>query len=160
MICRHNQLKHFISTKDSKVIYYASNHEIYALHISTRKRKLIKSLPWQPVCLDAGYGWICVGGRENGRCAFISINDGSGVPTTAFRQHAEVDELLHLEPDPEYRRAFNGPDSLLQWAQPSRGSSHELQTHEIGADIVNSITIHLLRSENNGQKDEVVAVLA
>lgn len=162
MIYRHNQLKNFISTKDPNIIYYASDHEIYALHVSTRRRKLIKSLPWQPVCLDAGYGWICVGGRDNGRCAFIDINEGSDGATTALRQHAEVDELLPLDLDPEYRRNFSDPNVLLQWARSShgQGSSFELQTHELGADIVNSITIHLLRSEINGLEDEVVAVLA
>ncbi|KAF6240984.1 hypothetical protein HO173_000777 [Letharia columbiana] len=157
---QHKQLKNFISTKDPNIIYYASHHEIYALHVSTRKRKLIKSLPWQPVCLDAGYGWICVGGRENGRCAFISINESSDGPTTAFRQHAEVDELLPLDLDPEYRRTISDPSVVLQWPRPSHGSSYELQTHELGADIVNSITIHLLRSEKNCREDEVVAVLA
>lgn len=85
---------------------------------------------------------------------------------TAFRQHAEIDELLPLDLDPEYRRTFSDPsvfsdpNVLLQWAQPPRGNSYELQTHEIGTDIVNSITIHLLRSEKKGLKDEVVAVLA
>ena len=120
---------------------------------------MIKSLPWQPVCLDAGYGWICVGGRENGRCAFISISEGSDGATTALRQHAEVDELLPLDLDPEYRRTFSDPSVLLQWARPSH-TSYELQTHELGADIVNSVTVHLLRSEKNGLEDEVVAVLA
>ncbi|CAF9931800.1 MAG: hypothetical protein ALECFALPRED_005095 [Alectoria fallacina] len=159
---QHNQLKNFISTKDPNIIYYASDHEIYALHVSSRKRKLIKSLPWQPVCLDAAYGWICVGGRENGRCAFISINEGSDGATMALRPHAEVevDELLPLDLDPEYRRTISDPSVHLQWAQPSRGSSYELQTHALGADIVNSVTINLLRSEKNGLEDEVVAVLA
>ena len=123
---------------------------------------MIKSLPWQPVCLDAAYGWICVGGRENGRCAFISINEGSDGATMALRPHAEVevDELLPLDLDPEYRRTISDPSVHLQWAQPSRGSSYELQTHALGADIVNSVTINLLRSEKNGLEDEVVAVLA
>ena len=35
-----------------------------------------------------------------------------------------------------------------------------MQIHEMGADIVNSITIHLLRSEKSGLEDEVVALLA
>lgn len=113
-------------------------------------------MPWRPVCLDAGYGWICAGGRNNGQCAFISINEGSDEPTTAFRQRAEVDELLPLDLDPEFRRTFSDPSVLLH----SHGSSYELQTHELGANIVNSITIHLLRSEKNGLEDEVVAILA
>ena len=73
---------------------------------------------------------------------------------TAFRQHVEVDELLPLDLDPEYRRTFSDPSLLLH------GSSYELQTHELGAHIVNSITIHLLRSGKNDLRDEVVAVLA
>ena len=156
---RHPQLKNFISTKDPNFIYYASDHEIYGLHVSTRKRKLIKSLPWRPVCLDAGYGWIGVGGQDNGRCAFISINEGSGQPTAAFSQHAEVDELLPLDLDPEYRRNFSDPSVLLQWTRPFRRDSYELQIHEMGSDIVNSITLHPLRSEKNRQEDEVVALL-
>ena len=79
---------------------------------------------------------------------------------TAFRQHAEVDELLPLDLDPDYRRVFSDPGTLLRLARPSRGGLYELQTHELGTDIVNSITISLLRSEKNGLEDEVVAVLA
>ena len=78
---------------------------------------------------------------------------------TAFRQHAEVDELLPLDLDPEYS-TFSDPNLLLQWAKPSDESSYNLQIHELGADIVNSVTIHLLRSEENGLEDEIVAVLA
>lgn len=110
------------------------------------------------MCLDAGHGWICVGGREKGQCAFISIKEGSDGPTTAFREHSEVDELLPIDLEPEYRRTFD-PSVLLQWAGPSRRSSYELKIQELGADIVNSITIHHLLSEKHGLEDEVVAVL-
>lgn len=78
----------------------------------------------------------------------------------AFTHHAQVDELLPLDLDPEYRRTFSDLNALLQWARPSRGSPYEMQIHEMGADIVNSITIHLLRSEKSGLEDEVVALLA
>ncbi|KAM0801734.1 hypothetical protein BDR22DRAFT_888194 [Usnea florida] len=157
---QHNQLKNFISTKEPNIIYYASEHEIYGLQVSTRKRKLIKSLPWQPICLDAAYGWICVGGRENGQCAFIRINENSDAPTRAFGQHVEVDELLPLDLDPESRRTLSNPNAFLQWPRPSWGTSYELQTHELGTDVVNSITIHLLQGEKSVFRDEVVAVLA
>ena len=159
-IYRHHQLKNYISTKDREVIYYASGHEIYALHVSTRKRHLIKSLPWPPVCLDAGYGWICAGGREHGRCAFISTDRGTNGPTPAFRQPSEVDELLPLNLDSGYRRTFSDSNVILPCAQSSGGGSYESKIHELGSNIVNSITIHLLRSEKNGVKDEIVAVLA
>ncbi len=112
------------------------------------------------MCLDAGYGWICIGGPKSGQCAFISVKEGGDGPTQALRQDAEVDELLPLNLDPEYSRAFNDPSAILQWSRPARGSSYDLHIHELGADIVNSITIHLLRSEKSGLEDEVVAVLA
>ena len=96
-----------------------------------------------------------MGGRESGRCAFISISEGIDGPTTS-----EVDELLPLDLDPEYRRTFSDPSLLSQLARPSHRSSYELQTRELGADIVNSITIHLLRSERDDLEDEVVALLA
>ena len=77
----------------------------------------------------------------------------------AFSQHAEVDELLPLDLDPEYRRNFSDPSVLPQWTRPFRRDSYELQIHELGSDIVNSITIHLLRNEKNRQEDEVIALL-
>ena len=88
------------------------------------------------------------------------VNEDSDARTRAFGQHAEVDELLPLDLDPESRRTFSNPNALLQWPRPSWGNSYDLQTHELGTDVVNSITIHLLRGEKNGFQDEVVAVLA
>ena len=78
---------------------------------------------------------------------------------TAFRQQADVDELLPLDLDPEYRRTFGDPTALLQWARPSRRDTYELHIHEFGADIVNSISIHPLPSEKIGLEDEIVALL-
>lgn len=163
---RHHQLKNFISTTKQNIIYYASQHEIYALHISTRKRELIARLPWKPQCLDAGHGWICVGGPDSGRCAFVNTREegSNGSGERPFQHHAEVDALLPLELDPESRLLAH--NFLRQRSQTyasamsaaSRGKV-EVQVHEVGGSIVNSVTIHKLRSDREGFGDEIVAVL-
>ena len=157
---RHNQLKNFISTKDQNVIYYASDYEVFSLNVATRKRTLIKSLPFQPFCLDAGYGWICAGGDKHGQCAFISI-DEPGNGETALRHHAEVDDLLPLDLDAESRRSLHDLRRTTQWGRYLSGTSpkYELQTHELGGTIVNSVRVHLICSEEKGFKDEVVVVI-
>ena len=125
---------------------------------------MIASLPWEPQCLDAGYGWICVGGSECGRCAFICIGESSpnnGRSRDRDRNHhAEVDALLPLDLDPESRLLAH---SFLQRSQASATAGgrrkSEVQIHEIGGSIVNSITIHRLLSDRKGFQEEVVAVL-
>lgn len=159
---RHHQLKNFISVTDQNILYYASEHEIFALHLSTRKRELIASLPWKPQCLDAGQGWICVGGSENGRCAFICLfeENANDNADRALYRHAEVDALLPLDLDPESRILAH---DFLQHSQtlatPARRRKPEIQFHEVGDSIVNSVTIHRQRSDQNGFTDDVVAVL-
>ena len=161
---RHHQLKNFISTTDPDFIYYASEHDIYALHTKSRKRELIASLPWEPQCLDAGFGWICVGGSTNGRCAFIDINednlDDEGAGDRISHHHAEVDALLPLDLDPESRLLAH---SFLQRSQSAASSNSRkkplVQIHEVGGSIVNSVAVHRLRSEQEGLEDEVVAVM-
>lgn len=166
---RHHQLKNFISTTKENIIYYASQHEIYALHISKQKRELIASLPWKPQCLDAGYGWICVGGSDSGRCAFVNTHDEcpKGGGDGSIPHHVEVDALLPLELDPESRllahnflqqrnQTFASAASTTSVAP--RGKA-EVHIHEVGGSIVNSVTIHRLRSDREGFEDEIVAVL-
>lgn len=130
------------------------------MNVSTRKRRLIKSLPFKPCCLDAGHGWICAGGEEHGQCAFISINE-DGLPGTGSLQHAEVDDLLPLDLDPEYRRPFHTPRRSPQWARSPSASfpKYDLQTLEFGGSITNSVTISPLLSEWKDLKDEIVAVV-
>lgn len=164
LLIRHHQLKNFISTTDPDFIYYASEQDIYALHTKSRKRELIASLPWEPQCLDAGFGWICVGGSINGRCAFIDINNDSlgdeGDGDRTSHHHAEVDALLPLDLDPESRLLAH---SFLQRSQSAAGSNGRkkplVQIHEVGGSIVNSVTVHRLKSEQQGLEDEIVAVM-
>lgn len=158
----HHQLKQHISSTDDNIIYYASEHEIYGLHLSTRKRELIASLPWRPQCLDARYGWICVGGPHNGRCAFICI-DGKESTNGRGRSHqheAEVDALLPLDLDPDSRTMAHSYFERLRASSPPSRSKPEVQIYETGGSIMNSATIHRLQSAKKGEDDEIVCLLA
>ena len=101
-----------------------------------------------------------MGGEKYGQCAFISI-DERGTGGTVLRQHAEVDDLLPLDLDPESRRSLHDLRRTPQWGHYLGGASakYELQTHELGGSIVNSVTIHLIRNEQKEFKDEVVVVI-
>ena len=157
---RHYQLKNYISTADPNIIYYASSYEIFSLNISSRKRTLVKSLPWKPFCLDAAYGWICVGGDENGQCAFVKVDEiGNGRGTSHIR--AEVDDLLPLDLDPDYRQIRHDLRGTEPWPRYPIGPKYELQFHELGAERVNSIKIHALDNDNDNKKgveSEIVAI--
>ncbi|KAL8941635.1 MAG: hypothetical protein Q9216_002137 [Gyalolechia sp. 2 TL-2023] len=157
----HYQLKNFISTTDHDIIYYASELGIYALHLSTRKRESIASLPWKPQCLDARHGWICVGGQSNGCCAFVSINgkESIGGRGSFSRHEAEVDALLPLNLDPESRTLAHNYFQRLRASSPSSQSKPEVQIHELGGSIMNSVAIHRLQSHQKDQDDEIVCVM-
>ena len=155
---RHHQLKNYISTQYSNLIYYASAFDIYALNVVSRKRTLVKSLPWKPYCLDAAYGWICVGGNKNGQCAFLSIH-GSGTPGTQLPSHAEVDDLLPLDLDPEYRNVRHDDHHSVPPPRHQHEQSYKLHYHDIGTDRVNSVKIHMLPTSNSDINSEIVVVV-
>ncbi|KAL8952268.1 MAG: hypothetical protein Q9222_001799 [Ikaeria aurantiellina] len=158
---RHYQLKNFISTADDDIIYYASGHEVWALHLSTRKRESIATLPWKAQCLDARYGWICVGGPNNGCFASIDLNgkDSSGGQERSYRHEAEVDALLPLDLDPDSRMLAHG---YFRDFRPSSSPSRRkpvLHVHETGGSIMNSVTINRLQRDRKGQDGDVVCVM-
>ncbi|KAL8796406.1 MAG: hypothetical protein Q9195_001313 [Heterodermia aff. obscurata] len=160
---QHHQLKNFISTTDPNVIYYASEKEIYALHKKSGKRELIASLPWAPQCLDAAYGWVCVGGPDNGLCAFIYIGDQpeeESVMDTTRSSHSEVDALLPLDLDPESRlldhHTYHGHQGQIRHGGARKSEVH---CHELGTSIVNSVAIYRLRSDQPGLRNQTVVIL-
>ncbi|KAL8967703.1 MAG: hypothetical protein Q9183_002794 [Haloplaca sp. 2 TL-2023] len=157
----HPQLRNFISTADDDIIYYANDQSIYALHLPSRKREYIASLPWKPQCLDARHGWIAVGGPINGRCAFICVNGKHG-RVNSIRHEAEVDALLPLDLDPESRLlARSYFQRLRSTSSPSR-SKPEVQIHELGTEsehIMNSVSLHRLSGEKDGPHDDLVCVM-
>ncbi|KAI4761052.1 hypothetical protein E4T52_06792 [Aureobasidium sp. EXF-3400] len=133
----HWQLRHYISSPDKDAIYYASGNEVYHLNTLSRKRKYLATLPFEARCTASGFGWICVGGEEDGHFAAIKLEGSSPL------RSVQVDAPLPLD----------------DW-QPQRGSPRavNVKLERIGEEIVNSISIHQIHDEETHLYD-VVAVL-
>lgn len=139
------------------MIYFASEKRIYALHLSLQRKELIASLHWYPQCLDARHGWICVGGSERGRIAYIDIGDEELDKEETLEHHRQHDALSPTAHEHRVRtfshRAEEQNQSIL--ASVAR-RKREIHFQEFGGDIVNSVTIHRLRI---GARNDVVAVI-
>jgi len=128
----------------------------------TRRRERIATVSLLPQCLGAGFGWICVGGTEKGRCAFIKLGTAPSSTTasqSAATHSAEVDARLPLDLDPESRilaLSYLGGHNERPYSPraPAR-----VEYHELGGLIVNSITVHKIKGDKR-QQDEIVAVVA
>ena len=150
--CSHYQLRHFISSPEPDLIYYASNRDdptgrdagsdVYCLNATTHTQTKIAELDWEARCTTAGHGFVCVGGADDGHFAAIKVN---GFPPA---NSTRVDALLPL--DFPARTALPRPAGL--------GSLERPDYQKIGDDIVNSISIHKLPAEGDTEED-VVAVL-
>ncbi|KAF2684586.1 hypothetical protein K458DRAFT_33921 [Lentithecium fluviatile CBS 122367] len=138
----HYQLRHFVSSPEQDLVYYASGNDIYCLNAATRTQAQVTSLPFDARCTASGHGYVCVGGAEEGNFAAIKV---VGFPPA---DPAEVDALLPL--DLTTRTTVPRP--------PLLGVSSHPKFDKIGEDIVNSISIHKFPAEGDGQ-DDVVAVL-
>lgn len=79
---------------------------------------------------------------------------------TTSNHPLEVDALLPLDLDPGSRLLAHS--FLLQRSQTTHTIGRrkpEVQIHEVGRSIVNSVTVHRLLSNQKELEDEVVAVL-
>jgi WD40 repeat protein len=124
-------------------LYYASGHDVYCLFTATRKRRHIATLPFEARCTSSGYGWVCVGGEDEGHFAAIKVN-GSG-PWTS-----EVDERLDIGGAWTSGSAVGGSNTARR--------SANVKVERIGEEIVNSISIHRIQDEE-AHLDDIVAVL-
>ncbi|CAK4030823.1 hypothetical protein DOTSEDRAFT_161482 [Lecanosticta acicola] len=131
----HWQLRHYISTPEPDLLYYASRNDIYCLDTATKKRKHIANLPFEARCTASGYGYVCVGGEDDGHFATIKL-DGSGPRTL------DVDSALPIE----------------GWRQSVGRRAPTVKVERIGEEIVNSISIHRIQDEE-AHLDDIVAVL-
>lgn len=120
-------------------------------------------MPLGPRCLDAGYGWIGLGGADNGECAFIRLGDYAtrAHGATSGLRHADVDSALSVDLD-----AATTASSPWVMDEASSSSPHagrrmlpEVQLHKFGGTIVNSVTIHRFPGDDKGFADEDVVVL-
>ncbi|KAK7187849.1 hypothetical protein DPSP01_010895 [Paraphaeosphaeria sporulosa] len=148
----HYQLRHFISSPEPDLIYYASNRDeptgrdagsdVYCLNATTHTQTKIAELDWEARCTTAGHGFVCVGGADDGHFAAIKV---TGFPPA---NSTHVDALLPL--DFASRPTLPRPAGL--------GSLERPDYQKIGDDIVNSISIHKLPVDGDKEED-VVAVL-
>lgn len=156
----HTQLRNYISTADPDRIYVVVERIVYSIHISEQKRESVAVIPFEPRCLVAGYGWIVVGGPENGECAFIRIGDG-GMPVHGDAPfQTDVDSALPLDLDPRPSMTsgdFNGESASTRYR--SSRSSPEVELHRFGGSIVNSVTIHRFYGGSEDLADEDIVVL-
>jgi hypothetical protein len=136
-VFRHWQLRHYISSPDKDNIYYASGNEVYHLNTLSRKRKYLATLPFEARCTASGFGWICIGGEEDGHFAAIKL-EGS-----CPHRSVHVDAPLPL-------------DNWQSQRGPPRAANVKLE--RIGEEIVNSISIHQIHDDESHLYD-VVAVL-
>lgn len=128
---QHHQLRHLVSTSEEARVYYASNHDVYSLELSGRQCTLVATLTFSIRSLVAGHGWVCVGGPEEGQCAFIKI-----------ARDAEQEDT-------------KGKGRLL----PSpRCFGHEITVQVLGGEIVNSMNIHQFSHGPNNETETVVLI--
>jgi hypothetical protein len=136
----HYQLRHFISSPEPDLVYYASGCDVYCLNTVTRLQARVTTLPWEARCTAAGHGYVCVGGADEGNFAAIKVE---GFPPS---DPSDVDASLPLD----FHNRLPRP--------PLIGTSYRTYFERIGEDIVNSISIHKFPAEGESP-EEVVAVL-
>ncbi|EHA22080.1 hypothetical protein ASPNIDRAFT_48938 [Aspergillus niger ATCC 1015] len=161
----HQQLRNYISTADPDRIYVVVERVIYSIHISSQKRETIAVIPFEPKCLAAGYGWIGVGGADNGECAFVGLSSDRSprarADTPAF-QPSDVDSALPIDLDPPAR--ISPPWMPGDEPGPARHGNRrqvpEVQLHKFGGSIVNSVTIHRLPGDGKELAEEDIAILS
>jgi hypothetical protein len=161
----HPQLRNLISAVDRDWLYYATNHEIYTLHIPSTQVAQLKTIPFLPRCLAAGLGWVCVGGESHGLCAIIQLNDQDRDEFLSVDAPLPTDALKNSPKSSPPSVAAEANGSTLSnkvsvtTPSPFRWRSG-LRLEELGGDIVNSITIHRLSSHGVSKWDEPVALLS
>ncbi|EXJ57820.1 uncharacterized protein A1O5_12378 [Cladophialophora psammophila CBS 110553] len=89
----HHQLRHFISSSEKDLIYYVSCKDVFVLDLATQQNSLVATIPFESRCLAADLGWVCVGGEQNGDCAFIKVEKDEHDRPTCFGHEMNVDLL-------------------------------------------------------------------
>lgn len=121
-------------------------------------------IPFEPKCLTAGYGWIGVGGADNGECAFIKLAErGMRVHggTSGLRRPSDVDSALPIDLEAVTRASSPWVSDEVS-GLPSRAARRllpEVQLHKFGGSIVNSVTIHRLPGDDKDIAEEDIVVL-
>lgn len=158
-------MRHYISTAEPGRIYVAVERAIYAIHLATKKREIVTIVTFEPKCLTAGFGWICVGGTNHGDCALIKIADSQSSANSSLSApgpSSDVDTPLPLDLDPELRRTSPlapGESQVDFLPSVRRQPQSDVQLHEFGGSIVNSVALHRLPGDGDYFADEDIAIL-
>lgn len=139
---RHYQLRHYISSPEPGLIYYATDKNVHCFNVVSKQLLHIAVLPFHTMCTASGYGWVCVGG-ENGQFAAIEVGRPGASPG------ANLDSMLPLSLGDGIERPTLAFAPLTQ----------QLHLKRIGGEIINSISIHSFPREGEVAEDEVVAVI-
>ncbi|KAH8690807.1 hypothetical protein BGW36DRAFT_389357 [Talaromyces proteolyticus] len=160
----HRQLRHYISTADADKIYIVAHKIVHSIHIKSQNWDTIERVPFEPKCLAAAYGWIVVGGSDNGECAFIRLpGREENYPVTESRvEETDVDTALPIELDLNSRTPPTASGESRSSFGPAHGQSDipEIYTKTLSGSIVNSVTIHRFPGDNQRFAHEDVVVFS
>lgn len=140
---------------------------VHSIHVKSQRWDTIERIPFEPKCLAAAYGWIVVGGSDNGECAFISLpgrDPRAANDTRSGPRAAGVDTALPIELDVDTRlSAAAGTTSAERRAYTGVLENGielpEIFTKTLTGSIVNSATIHRLPADEKlGFSHEDIAV--
>lgn len=154
----HQQLRHYISTADPDRIYLIAKDAICLIYISSQKWERLAKIPFEPKCLAAGYGWVGVGGSDQGECAFIRIDGHDTHPHGTDPSHeSEVNHILpvDLESDVRIHPSWLSSEETRRPTASGRRQPSEVQLLKFGGSIVNSVTIHRLPGDGHLSHEDV-----
>ncbi|CRG91430.1 hypothetical protein PISL3812_08478 [Talaromyces islandicus] len=161
----HRQLRHYISTADPDRIYLVVHKVVHSIHIKSQKWDTIERVPFEPKCLAAAYGWIVVGGSDNGECAFIKLPGRHAPHTPRAETRAEeldVDTALPIDLDFGSRTPPAAPhgEPSQSGVEGDQNDIPEIFTKTLSGSIVNSVTIHRLPGDNERFAHEDIVVFS
>ena len=85
--------------------------------------------------------------------------DPASTGRAGARSNYEVDDLLPLDLDPEYRHQRHDVRRSLSWTPVTSAPEYEMHFQDLGGERVNSVTVHLLKNAGKGLRDETVVVI-
>jgi hypothetical protein len=72
---QHHQLRHLITSPGAGYIYFVEETRLFRLDLGTKKKDVVRELPFTASCIASGYGWLCAGDGRAGAFAVMKISD-------------------------------------------------------------------------------------
>ena len=126
-----------------------NNKDVYRVDTRSKKRTHIAELPFPPRCTATGHGYFCAGGDNHGYFASLRIPEQSYPSRADLTGGAIPDSSVdHVQ---QTMPPFLEHLSFVNRSVP--------RVERLGEDIVNSISIHALATDDTGVRDDIVAIL-